>query len=270
MLESPSPRTQAETPVGRRRVVAFAVLALVAGACSSAGPGTEEAGGATATRTPAPAGATPSPAPSPSRSPVTLATPEVPGSPARVVRVIDGDTVEVVFRGRVLVVRLIGIDTPETVAPGQAVMCYGPEATRFTRSRLEGRWVHLELDVERVDRYGRTLAYVWVDGELFNEVLVARGYASVSTFPPNVRYAERFVDAQRRAREAGRGFWSVCAGDGGADGDGARCDASYPTVCIPPPPPDLDCADVAAVRFEVRPPDPHGFDRDDDGVGCEG
>jgi micrococcal nuclease len=251
----------------------LAVLTACAPTGSGVGepPGTAPPGSTSGPTAPAaPSEASPT-APEPEvASPSVSTRPEMPGSPARVIRVIDGDTVEAVFRGTVLVVRLIGIDTPETVAPGQAVMCYGPEATRFTRSRLEGRRVNLELDVERVDRYGRTLAYVWVDGELFNEVLVERGYASVTTYPPNVRYVERFVAAQRRAREAGRGFWGACADEGGAaDGDD-RCDPSYPTVCIPPPPPDLDCADVAAIRFEVRPPDPHRFDGDGDGVGCEG
>jgi len=198
------------------------VLALTA-ACSSTAPGADagppDAAGP-ATSRPPPTGGAPS-APQPPAA-GTGAPAAMPGAPARVVRVIDGDTVEVVFRGTVLVIRLIGIDTPETVAPGQAVMCYGPEATRFTRSRLEGRRVNLEFDVERLDPFGRTLAYVWVDGELFNEVLVARGYASVSTFPPNVRYVDRFVDAQRRAREAGRGFWGACAADAAAAADGAR------------------------------------------------
>lgn len=192
----------------------------------------------------------------------------VPGRPALVTRVVDGDTIEVLFRGDELDVRLIGIDTPETVAPGEPVQCFGPEASAFTERELEGERVMLELDVERVDRYGRTLAYVWNEGRLFNRVLVARGFAVVSTYPPNVKYVDQFVAAQRHARERGLGLWGACAAeDGGADGDG--CDPSYPDVCIPPPPPDLDCADVRWSRFRVVPPDPHGFDGDDDGIGCE-
>ncbi|HXF72049.1 MAG TPA: thermonuclease family protein, partial [Actinomycetota bacterium] len=195
-----------------------------------------------------------------------------PGRPARVLRVIDGDTVEVRFRGRVEDVRLIGVDTPETVAPGEPVECYGREASAFTERRLEGRRVRLELDVELRDPYGRLLAYVWVDGKLFNEVLVREGFAQVATFPPNVRYVDRFLAAQREARREGRGLWGGCpAGEPAvaAVDDRGGCDLSYPDLCIPPPPPDLDCADVGARRFRVTGSDPHGFDGDGDGIGCE-
>lgn len=83
---------------------------------------------------------------------------------AAVTRVVDGDTVEVRFRGRTIDVRLIGIDTPETVDPTQPVGCYGKAASNFTTARLSGERVRLEFDVERTDRYGRTLAYVWIGG----------------------------------------------------------------------------------------------------------
>jgi micrococcal nuclease len=126
--------------------------------------------------------------------------------------VVDGDTVEVVLDGREIHVRLIGIDTPETVAPGEPVECYGPQASAYTKRSLEGRTVGLEFDVERQDQYGRTLAYVWLGDELFNETLVAEGYALVTTYPPNVKCVERFTAAQRAARRAGRGLWSACEG----------------------------------------------------------
>lgn len=191
------------------------------------------------------------------------------GRPALVLRAVDGDTLEVRFRGRVERVRLIGVDTPETVAPGEPVGCFGQEASAFTRRRLEGRRVRLELDVELRDPYGRLLAYVWVDGELFNEVLVREGYAQVATFPPNVRYVDRFLAAQREARREGRGLWGGCPAARAAAPGGERCDPSYPDVCIHPPPPDLDCPDVGARRFRVSGADPHGFDGDADGIGCE-
>lgn len=180
-------------------------------------------------------------------------------------RVVDGDTIEVRFRGRTLTVRLIGIDTPESVAPGRPVQCYALAASRYTERRLEGERVRLEFDVERIDRYGRTLAYVWVGDELFNETLVREGYAFVTTYPPNVRYVERFRRAQREARSHDRGVWGRCV----QRGDQRSCDPSYVGVCIPPPPPDLDCADIPYRRFTVEPPDPHGFDGDHDGIGCE-
>jgi micrococcal nuclease len=182
--------------------------------------------------------------------------------------VVDGDTVEVRFRGRTIDVRLIGIDTPETVDPTQPVGCYGKAASNFTTARVLGERVRLEFDVEHTDRYGRTLAYVWIDGRLFNEVLVRQGFASVSTYPPNVTYVDRFLAAQRVAREQERGLWGGCpvAEDGGS---GRRCDPSYPDVCIPPPPPDLDCGDIAFRVFRVKGSDPHNFDGDHNGFGCE-
>jgi micrococcal nuclease len=127
-----------------------------------------------------------------------------------VTRVVDGDTAHVEIDGRDVTVRFIGIDTPESVAPDQPVECYGPEASAYTRDRLEGVQVRLEYDVEREDRYGRTLAYVWLGDELFNETLVRQGYALVTTFPPNVEYVGRFTAAQRDAREHGRGLWDAC------------------------------------------------------------
>jgi micrococcal nuclease len=129
------------------------------------------------------------------------------------------------------------------------------------------------------DRIGRLLRYAWnEDGVLVNEALVEEGLALVVTFPPDTRYVQRYEAAQERARASGAGVWSAAptptpAGDGGqvqplAGGD---CDAAYPDFCIPPPSRvgDLDCGDVDGKRFRVLPPDPHGFDRDADGIGCE-
>lgn len=132
------------------------------------------------------------------------------GTSVLVTRVVDGDTIRVQLGGHEVRVRLIGIDTPE-IAPGQPMECFGEEASAFTERELEGERVRLEFDVERFDRFGRTLAYVFHD-DLFNEELVAQGYATVTTFPPNVRYVDRFLAAQRAAREAGRGLWGACGG----------------------------------------------------------
>ena len=127
-----------------------------------------------------------------------------------VVEVIDGDTIRVELDEQETAVRLIGIDTPERDGPYTSRECYGEEASRFTHDSLGGRTVELEFDVERTDRFGRTLAYVWLDGALFNERIVRSGYAVVTTFPPNVRYVERFTAAQRRARDEERGLWGAC------------------------------------------------------------
>lgn len=120
------------------------------------------------------------------------------------VRVVDGDTVELEGGERV---RYIGIDTPETVHPRKPVQRMGREASEANREFVEGKRVQLEYDIERRDRYGRTLAYVWVEEVMVNERLVELGFAQVSTYPPNVRYVDRFLGAQRRARGAGLGLW---------------------------------------------------------------
>lgn len=127
----------------------------------------------------------------------------------RVIRVVDGDTVEVNIQGTKEKVRLIGVDTPETVHPTIGEEPYGREASDFTKEKLTDQTVELEFDVEERDRYGRLLAYVWLDGEMFNEVLLSDGYAQIATYPPNVRYVERFQTAQQEAREAERGLWGV-------------------------------------------------------------
>jgi micrococcal nuclease len=127
-------------------------------------------------------------------------------------RVVDGDTVIAVFRRRELRVRLIGIDAPESAIPDQSPECFGPQSAAFAERSLEERRVNLEFDVERIDQYGRTLAYVWLPGPvLFNEHLVRLGYARVTTYPPNVRYVDRLVAAQAAARQEERGMWSPSA-----------------------------------------------------------
>jgi micrococcal nuclease len=128
-------------------------------------------------------------------------------------RVIDGDTVEAMpcAGGRVIDVRLIGIDTPETVDPSEPVQCYGPEASAFTHRWLNRRLVRLDFDKDRIDPYGRTLAYVVTeDGHLFNQLLVRWGFATVATFPPNVKHVNAFKQAERRAQEQNLGLWGAC------------------------------------------------------------
>lgn len=125
---------------------------------------------------------------------------------AKVIRVVDGDTIEIDSGEKV---RMIGVDTPETVHPTKAVEQYGKEASAFTKSRLEGKNVWIEYGVERTDKYGRLLGYVWLaDGSMFNATLLREGYAQVYTWPPNVKYVEQFVQLQKEAREAKRGLWA--------------------------------------------------------------
>ena len=338
---------------------------------------------------------TPIPEPAPTGSILTI---------AQVLRVIDGDTIEVDTGGQTYTVRYIGIDTPVTKHPDRGIEPFGPEAIARNTELVEGQTVTLEKDVSETDKYGRLLRYVWVDGVLVNETLVREGYAHSTTYPPDVMYQEFFNQCEREAIENNRGLWALAAPtapgysskfiadvnisddtqmqpghafekvwrlqnngntawpqdctiyhvmeeDFGAfdfplgrpvrpgetadvavsmvapeapgtyeswwqlkdpqgnsigkpfyvriqvvavtaDSDLAQptppplqptqpvpptltpdtdnnCHPSYPDVCIPPPPPDLNCGDISYRDFTVRPPDPHGFDRNEDGIGCE-
>jgi len=141
---------------------------------------------------------------------------------ASVVRVMDGDTLVVrLADGRSTRVRLIGIDTPElhpsdkltrdaqrSGKDAAAIQALGARASAFTKKHLTGRHVEMERDTTALDRYGRTLAYVWVGGELYNLVIVREGYAGLLTIPPNVKYAQTLSACHRTAREARRGLWA--------------------------------------------------------------
>ena len=161
------------------------------------------------------------------QSPATFQTEPGGHEEATVVSVTDGDTIRVQITGRVegpgagvanvgeeYPVRLIGIDTPETVKPGSPVECFGREASAAAKALLEGEDVRLVKDVENVDGYQRLLRYVYIGDEMANARLVVNGYASAYTYPPNVRHADLFVSLQREARENERGLWvpETCSG----------------------------------------------------------
>ena len=130
---------------------------------------------------------------------------------AKVTHVVDGDTIVVTLSdGRVETVRLLGIDTPETVDPDRPVGCYGPEASAYTHARLGGRSVRLETDSEERDRYGRLLAYVYLDGERVNDELLRLGYARLLVIPPNGTHDRSLLAIELAARAAGRGLWGAC------------------------------------------------------------
>jgi micrococcal nuclease len=133
------------------------------------------------------------------------------------VRVVDGDTIVVRLAGREERVRLIGIDTPESVKPGSPVECFGKEASGHLASLLpEGTVVRLKGDVEQRDRYGRLLAYVYrdADGLFVNAVMARDGFAEPLTVPPNVAHTAELATAARSARESGRGLWAACPAPG--------------------------------------------------------
>ncbi len=127
-----------------------------------------------------------------------------------VTRVVDGDTIEVRLDGRAEDVRLIGIDTPETVKPDTPVQCFGPRASHFTKRLLTGSRVRLVFGVERRDVYGRLLAYVYLGRRFVNPILVRRGLARSLTIPPNDRFAPRFRHLELAAARSGRGLWGAC------------------------------------------------------------
>jgi micrococcal nuclease len=139
----------------------------------------------------------------------------VPAGAAVVVRPVDGDTVVVEVDGQEEPVRLIGIDTPESVAPDRPVECFGPEAKARTAALLpEGTVVRLERDVEARDRYDRLLAYVIraEDDVLVNRLLVEEGLAEAIAYPPNLAHQQELEQAEVAARAAHRGLWPACGG----------------------------------------------------------
>src|SRR5687768_799595 len=146
---------------------------------------------------------------------------------ATVVDVVDGDTIRVQVTGaspgpgagdtrigHEYTVRLIGIDTPESVKPNSPVECFGRESSAAAEALLLGVDVRLVKDVEETDRFDRLLRYVYIGDEMANARLVVNGYAHAFTYPPSVRHSGLFVELQREAREDDRGLWSpdTCSG----------------------------------------------------------
>lgn len=209
--------------------------------------------------------------PSPTATPVPILPTNTPAATAGneqtavVSRVIDGDTIEVIMNGAFYRVRYIGINTPESNEP-----C-GREATLANSALVAGRTVRLVKDVSETDQYDRLLRYVYL-GDLFvNAKLVADGWAEAVAYPPDTAFASYFesLEAQAVGQTCGVQPTATQPPPAAPPPPSGNCDPSYPTVCIPPAPPDLDCGDIPHRRFTVLPPDPHGFDGDNDGSGCE-
>lgn len=200
-----------------------------------------------------------------------------PGSAAALTvrSITDGDTL-VVSDGRR--VRLAQVDAPEKNE------CYGSESTAALTRLAAGKAVVLRRPTNgpEKDRYGRTLAEVYVGGASVNEGLVREGAAEWGDefAAEDGDTATRLRGAEHEARADGRGLWSACSGPAAAAPPppapiaaptaGGNCHPAYPDDCIPPPPPDLDCGDIKRmVRVDHRHGDPHGFDANNDGWGCE-
>ncbi|WP_046180348.1 thermonuclease family protein [Domibacillus tundrae] len=122
--------------------------------------------------------------------------------------VVDGDTIKVTYKGKKETVRLILIDTPETKDPKKCVQLFGPEASDFTKKSLLNKEVKLELGIQTRDKYGRILAYIYLNDVMFNKTLLEKGLARVAIFPPNTQYLEELQAAEAKAKKAKLGIWS--------------------------------------------------------------
>lgn len=125
----------------------------------------------------------------------------------KVTKVIDGDTIEIEGGQRI---RYIGIDTPESTIQHE---CFGKEASAKNKELVEGKLVRLVKDVSETDKYKRLLRYVYVDNQLVNETLVKDGYANAVSYPPDIKYQDKFNAAEKQAREANLGLWKSCQKD---------------------------------------------------------
>ncbi len=131
---------------------------------------------------------------------------------ATVLKVIDGDTIVLKLQSQTETVRLLGIDTPETVHPNKPVECFGPEASAFIKATLKrGTTVKLVRDVEPRDRFQRLLVYLYLaDGTLFNQLLIERGFARTLNIEPNTAFATQFAHHESNARNRRVGLWQSC------------------------------------------------------------
>lgn len=267
---SPPPASPAARPASALAGNPTPATDVAASATQRPTPATNPTPTAPATFGPAP---TPKPTPEPTRGPTGATV------MATVVRVIDGDTIEVAIDGSTARVRYIGIDTPETVDPRSPVEWMGPEASAANRALVEGRDIVLEKDVSETDRFGRLLRDVWINNggawQLVNELLVAQGFAAVSTYPPDVKYVDRLRDAEQGARDQVLGLWGPERTPKPTPKPSGQCHPSYKGACLKIGAGDYDCLggsgngpNYVAGPVEVVGPDEFELDRDNDGVGC--
>lgn len=130
---------------------------------------------------------------------------------AKVTRVVDGDTMKITVDGKKETIRLLLVDTPESVNPNiPEPQPFSIEASDYAKKVLTNKNVQIELDVSERDKYGRLLCYLYIDGKMFNEMLLEKGYARVAyVFAPNTKYVDQFRAIQDKARKRGIGIWSI-------------------------------------------------------------
>lgn len=140
----------------------------------------------------------------------TESNPAPSGNTAKVTRIVDGDTIEINYQGRTESVRLLLVDTPETKHPQLPVQPFGPEASAFAEEMLLGKTVQVEFDGPKRDKYDRMLAYLWVDGKNFNEMLLEKGLARYAyVYDPPYTHQSSMKAAEARAKEKRIGIWSI-------------------------------------------------------------
>ncbi|WLR47491.1 thermonuclease family protein [Halobacillus litoralis] len=207
---------------------------------------------------------------------------------ATVTNVVDGDTIDIKIKGREERVRLLLVDTPETVHPNKPVQPFGPEASDFAKEKLSGKEIRFEYDGPKRDHYDRLLGYVWVNGENFNQQLLEKGLARYAyEYDPPYVHSASMKNAETRAKQQEKGIWSM---EGYATDEGFQRGESPKAEEIPasspyedrlpydPQGPDRDCGDfssqeVAQAFYEAAggpAQDPHRLDgHDQDGLVCE-
>ncbi|MFD2924759.1 thermonuclease family protein [Halobacillus naozhouensis] len=208
-------------------------------------------------------------------------------SNATVTRVVDGDTLEVTMNGKTEDVRLLLIDTPETVHPSKPVQPFGPEASQFVKEKLTGEKVRIEVGKEERDHYGRLLAYVYFNGETIQEKLLQKGLARTAYLYNDLTMLDEFHEAQKPARTAKIGVWSI-PGYAHVDHNhgyhyqeaSSEKEKAEPNSDLnyDPDGPDRDCGDFTTQQqaqnfFEAAggpSSDPHRLDGEGDGLVCEG
>ncbi len=126
----------------------------------------------------------------------------------KVIRIVDGDTIEIEGKQKV---RYIGVNAPELHDPRRPIECYGQTAADENKRLVEGKEVYIQRDISETDKYKRLLRYLWIGDIFVNDYLVRQGFAQVSTFPPDVRYQQQFLEAQKEAIEKDRGLWKKCS-----------------------------------------------------------
>ncbi|GGM41243.1 hypothetical protein GCM10011351_29290 [Paraliobacillus quinghaiensis] len=209
---------------------------------------------------------------------------------ATVTRVVDGDTIEINLNGKTEDVRLLLVDTPETKHPRLPVQKFGPEASQFAKDTLSGKTVGVEYDGPKRDKYDRLLAYLWVDGKNFNQMLLEKGLARYAyVYNPPYTHSSAFMKAQNRAKSAELGIWSIpgyVSSDGfqqtdqnetEVEGETNSNQSTDTTLPYDPNGPDRDCGDFdsqeqAQKFYEAAggpDQDPHRLDGEGDGLVCE-